>query len=270
MLKLFYLLLIFIILSIPSLYLSSTVKKLISVQVVENSHCIKAGMPCRTIDYCFYVKGFLVSTDRKGLIRFLKNPNNFLTKQMTSHIVRDPKHRIDRYKIKFNIVEVAIEDRCILSNKPLNPLEDVVLEIKGVRFPFKKDALPMFLTNPDKYVGKFLPRSALVHDEMEDYKALPLILFYIGIYVLLGLIFGALTSKKAISKGKSAFYWFFMGFVTNILGYILISLYRSVPVGEFPHGLHKIPVTTQPKICPQCRSENHPSKDICYECGARL
>jgi len=166
-------------------------------------------------------------------------------------------------------VDVHSGDHCTVSGLPLTP-DDVVLLVDGRRVPLKKDAVDIFLNNQEKYFSKLQPKSALFTEDMGQPDSLSMGWFLFGIYVLIGLIFAALTSHKAVGKGLGPIPWFFAGLVFNILGYIAVMAKRSAATGNIPEGFKKVPLTSEPVFCPNCGYENHPSAKKCSRCDFTL
>lgn len=97
--------------------------------------------------------------------------------------------------------------------------------------------------------------------------------FWTGIYVLAGLVFGALGAHRALQTGNRAVAWFFAGFVFTLPGYLYLLTRPKkellAPAGV-PRGLHKIPATCAPEPCPGCGELNHPAATQCASCGGKL
>ena len=166
-------------------------------------------------------------------------------------------------------VEVRPGDHCLVSGKPLGP-DDVCLLVDGRRVPLKKEAVDIFLNNQEKYFSKLQPKSALFTESMGKPTTLSMGWFIFGIYVLIGLIFAALTSHTAVGKGLRPIPWFFVGLLFNALGYLAVLTKKSEAAGNIPEGFAKVPLTSAPSICPSCGYENHPSAKNCSSCGTGL
>jgi hypothetical protein len=97
--------------------------------------------------------------------------------------------------------------------------------------------------------------------------------FFFGVYVLIGLLFGALCAHRALHTGYNPISWFIAGLVFSALGYLVLLTRpkREViaPAG-IPSGLGKIAATYAPAACPKCGTENHPTAAQCLGCGASL
>ncbi len=169
----------------------------------------------------------------------------------------------------YPVVEVHSGDRCVVSGLSLDH-DDIVLLVKGRRVPMKKEALSIFLDSRDKYFSKFEPKGALFTEDITLSERLSMGWFVFGIYVLIGLVFGAITSHCAVEKGLKPIPWFFSGFFLNIFGYIVVAVKRSEAHGEIPRGLEKVPLTMEPNVCRSCGHQNHPSAKNCSGCSTVL
>lgn len=166
--------------------------------------------------------------------------------------------------------EVRPGDYCIVSSKPLGP-NDICLLVNGRRVPLKREAVDIFLKNPEKYFSKLQPKSALFAEDMGVDKSLSLGWFIFGIYVLVGLVFAAFTSHTAVAKGLSPIPWFFAGLFLNAFGYLAILTKKPGEIiTNVPSGFRKVPLTKDPSACSSCGHENHPSAKNCSNCGIAL
>jgi len=97
--------------------------------------------------------------------------------------------------------------------------------------------------------------------------------FFIGLYVLAGLLFGALAAHRALGRGYPPLEWFLLALVFTLPGYLylLTRPAREVfaPAGV-PAGVGRIASTYEPQTCMACGAENHPSAHGCSRCGATL
>jgi hypothetical protein len=148
---------------------------------------------------------------------------------------------------------------------------DVVYLINGQRVALhSREMEPDLSGQLLRLVAQLQPRGAFLGAGKE--AALSTFWFYFGLYVLTGLVFGALAAHRALHKGYSAAAWFGAGFLLNVVGFMLLlarpSRTVAAPAGV-PAGLHKIPSTYEPQIC-ACGAENHPSATACSTCGAKL
>ena len=97
--------------------------------------------------------------------------------------------------------------------------------------------------------------------------------FWAGLYVVAGLVFGALAAHRALQTGNRALAWFGVGFVLTLPGYLYLLTRpmqkMDAPAGV-PHGLQKIAATSAPEPCPGCSAMNHPAATQCIGCGGKL
>lgn len=129
--------------------------------------------------------------------------------------------------------------------------------------------------DPSVYFARLQPRGALFQESAQPREMMPRGGFWIGIYVLIGLLFGALSAYTAIHRRQPAKTWFFAGLFLNVfaLGALLLrptGAKRDDEPEGVPGGLRKVPTTRTPTVCPQCGHENHPSATQCNLCGTAL
>lgn len=97
--------------------------------------------------------------------------------------------------------------------------------------------------------------------------------FWAGLYVVVGLVFGALSAHRACQTGNRALAWFGIGFVFTLPGYLCLLTRpmqkMDAPAGV-PRGLQKIAATSAPEPCPGCGAMNHPAAAQCIGCGSKL
>jgi hypothetical protein len=164
---------------------------------------------------------------------------------------------------------------CMVCGETLTD-DDVALLVRGRRVPLKREMLDAFLKNQEKFFAQLQPKSALFQENLDVPEGvaqggISSGVFFIGLYVLIALIFGGLSGYTAISKGLPVLPHFFIGLVFAIFGYIYV-LFRpaSQEIGDVPKGLVKIPNTAVPLPCPNCGQPNHPSAKQCCGCQGRL
>ncbi len=160
-------------------------------------------------------------------------------------------------------------DRCVVSGMSLEH-DDIVLLVKGRRVPMKKEALEIFLEDRDRFFSRFEPKGALFTEDLRLPEQLSMNWFIFGIYVLFGLLFGAVTSHCAVGKGLKPIPWFFAGFFLSVAAYIAVAVKKTETSGTVPGGLGKVPLTVKPSACQGCGNENHPSAKSCSNCGGAL
>lgn len=165
--------------------------------------------------------------------------------------------------------EVRTGDRCVVSGELLDP-DDFVVEIRGRRIPVKAHCYEDFWKNPDKYFTGIQPRGALFNEDMHTVPRLNLAWFFFGLYVLAALIFAAVTSHAAVSRGLAPVPWFFIGLAGTAFGYLAVLARKSEDVTLVPSGFRKVPATRAPVRCEACGNENHPAAKKCLGCGKTL
>ena len=97
--------------------------------------------------------------------------------------------------------------------------------------------------------------------------------FWVGVYVVAGLVFGALAACRALQTGNRALAWFGIGFLFTLPGYLYLltrpKREMAAPAGV-PRGMRKIAATSAPEPCPGCGATNHPAAKRCIGCGGKL
>lgn len=169
-------------------------------------------------------------------------------------------------------VPVQAGETCAQCNRPVGAA-DVAYRVRGQRVALHAREVESNLrAQLERLVAQLQPRGAFIGGAGEKI-GLSSIWFYAGVYVLLGLIFGAIAAHRALNLGHSAMSWFLVGFLLTLPGYLylLTRPKREVqaPSG-IPAGLRKIAATYAPEACAACGAENHPSAEQCAGCGAKL
>ncbi len=163
-------------------------------------------------------------------------------------------------------------DICIACNHPVGE-HDAVFLVRGHRLPIHLVEIQADLgAQLSQFVGRLEPQSALFQVS-ERNPARSILWLLAGSYILMALIFAALSSQRALMKGYSPSLWLALGLVFHVFAYaVLLALPgRTVeaPAG-IPRGLRKIAATHQPAACPACGGLNHPSATKCAGCGGTL
>ena len=162
---------------------------------------------------------------------------------------------------------------CALCNQPIGSSDPVYL-VHGQRVPLHAAEMtePGVTARLQTLLAQLRPRGAFLGAESAPAE-LSAGWFFFGVYVLIGLLFGALCAHRALNTGYNPITWFFAGLVFSLVGYaaLLTRPKREVvaPAG-IPSGLGKIAATYAPAPCPKCSTENHPSAAQCLGCGAKL
>lgn len=169
------------------------------------------------------------------------------------------------------MVEPRAREICLVCNEPVH-LGDLVYLISGQRVPVHLvPCNEKFLANPRSFLALITPRGAFL-DASAGRGKLSGGWFLVGLYVLVGLLFAALSAHRAFERGRSASVWFGVGLLLNLFGYLLLLALPKRPVqlpAGVPAGLRKIAGTYPPQPC-RCGAMNHPSATRCSACGAEL
>ncbi len=263
----FFALVILVLIAVPK-GLEANVSKKTTIYIYPMDHCKKLKLLVRPYKSdCLRSNDFYVSVTKDEFRLLLENPKKYLA---TPGISKKKSPPLDSFiKMKLSLVQVKEGDVCIVSGQYLGP-GDVVIEHKNNRFPLKKGAVPIFLENPGKYLSKKQPKGALFPVETHESKPLSKVWLILGIYILVGLVFGALTVQKALAKRYRPGLWFFMGLLFNVLAYIVILSKGEASLSEQEEVSTELFRSTQPVLCPECGIENHPSAQSCTECQSPL
>jgi hypothetical protein len=175
-------------------------------------------------------------------------------------------------------------ETCIVCNNPVGP-DDAVYLVQGQRVPVHAGVEEReFFLHPREYLMRLKPlggallgadsnQPGMANRAGNDRPGVSSMWIYSGLYVLLGLVFAAVSAHRALHTGHSPGFWFGLGLGFNAVAYILLLTRpkREVeaPAGV-PLGLGKIAATHAPQPCPKCGTLNHPSAGKCLGCGASL
>lgn len=162
---------------------------------------------------------------------------------------------------------VRVGDRCLVSGILLDST-GVVFVYRGRRVSLHQDAVGIFLKEPDVFFSKLQPRGALFQED--ESFSLGLSWLFLGIWVSLGLICGAVSSHLALKRGRSAGFWFAAGLMLNIIALVTLLSRPSDDSRTLPERLGKIHQTSDPAACPSCQAPNHQTARLCSFCGGRL
>ena len=175
-------------------------------------------------------------------------------------------------KLLSKTVPVEEGDRCVVCNRPLGPADKVYL-VAGRRVGVMKEMEKEFFADASSYLARLQPQSGLFSSEKNPAKSgVSNSWLYLGVYVILGLAFSALSAHRAMNAGQPVFRWFTAGLFLNVLAYLalLVRTTQDSRAEQRYAGAVKIPTTTEPVACPECDSLNHPSARSCLKCGAQL
>lgn len=174
------------------------------------------------------------------------------------------------------VIGQRIESRegeiCLVCGNPISS-HDVTYLVQGQRVPLhKKNCFGIFSAQPLRWLAKLKPHGAFL-DASAAKVGLSANWFLFGLYVLVGLLFGALAAHRALHVGRNPLVWLGVGILANLPGYLALLMLPkqsvNAPAG-IPGGLGKIAATYAPENCPACGWENHPSASKCGNCGASL
>jgi ribosomal protein L40E len=161
---------------------------------------------------------------------------------------------------------------CLVCNRPVEG-DQLAYLVDGQRVAVHRGICDSSLrSNPRRWLARLKPHGAFLGAEPGQ-APLAGAVFYAGLYVLIGLVFGALSAHCAFSAGHQPLGWFALGFFFNIAAYLfLISRPRREvrAPGGIPGRLRKIASTFSPETCPRCGAGNHPSAAQCLGCGTEL
>ena len=172
----------------------------------------------------------------------------------------------------YPVVEARAGETCIVCDKAIGA-KDRVYEVEGQRVPVHVGACDnAFLHNPGLYLARLKPRGAFLGAEPNLGPSISWGWFAFGIYVLLGLVFGAFCAYRAVNHALSPWPWFLAGFFLNLFGFLaLVTRPAGVSsMAGLPPGLVKVPATYSPRPCPRCGKMNHPSAASCAGCGYKI
>jgi ribosomal protein L37E len=164
-------------------------------------------------------------------------------------------------------------DRCLIDREPTGPADPVYL-VDGQRVALHwTHCYREFLKHPARYEALLKPGGGAFLFSEGYLSEISLGWLLLGLYVLLGLVFAALSAGHALAHGKPAVGAFFAGFFLNAAGYLYVCTRPSAKTGaEVMRGkaLWRIPTSYPPEACPRCGAANHPSAKVCAACGAVL
>jgi hypothetical protein len=181
---------------------------------------------------------------------------------------QEPGREITTYPV----VEPRAGETCIVCNKAIGTT-DRVYKVEGQRVPVHAGVCEAALAgDPERFLARLKPRGAFLGAEPNLGPNFSWGWFAFGIYVLLGLVFGAFCAYRAVNHAVKPWPWFLAGFFLNVLGFLALV---TRPAGDssmagLPPGLVKVPTTYSPRVCPRCGAMNHPSATTCVGCGNKI
>ncbi len=161
---------------------------------------------------------------------------------------------------------------CVVGDVSVHGPDIAEIRYKGRTFHVTASLVDRFASDPDRYFGELQARSALFDEQTYD-EEFGLGWLAFGLYVLVGLIFGAMSGYLALQKARKPFNWFLAGLFGNVFAFSALAFARPGQVdypSGVPRGFGKIPSTHQPVACDRCGTPNHPAARVCIACGASM
>ncbi|MEE8538125.1 MAG: hypothetical protein V3S71_08955 [Acidobacteriota bacterium] len=165
-------------------------------------------------------------------------------------------------------------ETCLVCRQPVG-VGDVAVIHRGRRVLLHTDAcMAAWNAGAETIFASLQPRGALFQEPSARSTPLDGVWFLLGVYILAGLVAGAVCGYVAVARGFSPLPWFFAGLAINVIALgLLLTRGRAdtskLPAG-IPPGLAKVPTTRAPVPCIACGAGNHPSASRCTGCGATL
>jgi len=170
------------------------------------------------------------------------------------------------------------DEQCLVCGAFSPP--DTILTYRGRRVTISGAmCLAAWRADPARFFARLQGRGALVDEQQINVdNRLKYTWFLGGLYVLLGLVCGALAACRAVAQGRRPVGWFALGMTVNVLALAALVFVtrredergRVKLVAGTPRGLAKFPSTHAPASCPRCGADQHPSAAVCGGCGALL
>jgi hypothetical protein len=159
-------------------------------------------------------------------------------------------------------------ETCVVCNRTV-PDGGAAYLVGGQRVAVCPGCEREFLADPIGYLASLRPSNVIFDARTRSYLSDGWI--WVGIYALLGLLFGGLSAQAAVHRGRSPFKGLLLGLVFLLPGYLSVAL-RS-PTGSapvVPRGLRKVPLTHTPIPCSRCGETNHPAARTCSGCDGHI
>ena len=163
---------------------------------------------------------------------------------------------------------------CLACGRPVGQ-GDAAVSYRGRRFVLHRGGcLDLWNDGPETLFARLQPRGALFQEAAEPSSPLLGGWLLFGLYVVAGLLSGAVCAYGALTKGLPPLPWFFAGLAFNVLAIGVLASRRARDLSAFPEGvlpgLTKVPATRSPGACGSCGEPHHPAARRCLACGARL
>lgn len=150
-------------------------------------------------------------------------------------------------------------ETCVVCNEGVSA-GDVAYHAGGQRVAVHQACEAEFLSDPAAHVARLRPSNMIFGAETGT--RIPAGWMWLGLFALLGLVFGGLCAQAAVGKGRSPGTSFLLGMFFSVPAYIYLLLQ--------PAGCRRPPLTRAPAPCPGCGHANHPAASQCGDCGAPL
>ena len=156
-------------------------------------------------------------------------------------------------------------ETCAVCNTRLSR-DDVAFLIDGQRLAVMREMREALLGEPLTYLARYKPEGMMFSGERRDGVAG--VYFWLGAWVLAGLLFGGLNAHMALGRGLAPAMWFALGFVFTAPA--SLALWRRPRSASSMGGLKRIGSTRHPVDCPACGASNHPAANACSSCRAPM
>jgi len=165
-------------------------------------------------------------------------------------------------------------EQCLVCGHAIHGLEVVEIRHQGRTFHVAGPMLGELMEDPDRYFASLQARSALFDEAAVRDRPIAAGWLLFGVYIVAGLLFGALAAYVAVARARRPLPWFFAGLAGNAVALaVLLATGRGDPSAfpaGVPHGFAKVPATRAPLPCPGCGRLNHPAARRCPACGSPL
>ncbi|MGD8396575.1 MAG: hypothetical protein PVF43_13990 [Candidatus Eiseniibacteriota bacterium] len=163
--------------------------------------------------------------------------------------------------------------RCLVCGQPIGA-DDITLFYRGRHISMHEGhCRELWSEDCVKYFRPLEARGALFQERATGIR-LTSAWFFIGGYIVIGLVFGAICGFAAIGRGLPPLRWFLFGLLANVIGLVALLVRGRGDVSALPQGvptgMRKVATTRAPVPCPHCGACNHPAADRCAACGEAL
>lgn len=161
-------------------------------------------------------------------------------------------------------------ERCVACGSELGA-DDVALRAGARRVALCAGACAdAFRADPQAFLAGLRTGSALFQEPAEPRAAVASPWFWLGVWVVLGLVSSAAAAYVAVDRGQPPLGWFFAGLVGNVAALAVLAFAIPRGASRAPKGLAKVPSTRAARPCTACGAALHPAASVCPACGAAL